>query len=117
MPRVGLLEFKKNLREFHRIAEVHRGRCVFIINHTIAEVAGKQGNGKSYNENFEIYNAAIRAQASQSGVAAIDLPMIMKLRQVDLRAFLADDHLHLSARGNLVYADMVFSALKVILDS
>lgn len=117
VPRIGVREFKKNLREFHRIAHMHRGQCVFIVNHTIAEVGGEQGNGKNYNENLKAYNPAIRSVAKQLSAPAIDLPVLMKQRRIDLDAFLADDHLHLSVVGNHVYAEMVFDTLATILNT
>ncbi|MFQ6021962.1 MAG: SGNH/GDSL hydrolase family protein [Acidiferrobacterales bacterium] len=115
VPRVGVEEFKRNLREFHRIAHAQQGQCVFVVNHTIAAVSGKQGNGKSYNENLQPYNPAIRAVAQQLGAPAIDLPMLMAQRRVDLETLLTDDRLHLSVPGNQIYADIVFDMLVTIL--
>ncbi len=112
VPRVGLPEFRKNLREFHRVIRAHRGQCVFVVNHSIAAVAGYQGNDNSYRENAAPYNAAIREVARELRASIIDLPKRLDERSVDLQAFLADDGLHLSANGNRVYADMVFDALR-----
>jgi lysophospholipase L1-like esterase len=39
----------------------------------------------------------------------------MKKRKVDLKKFLKEDELHLSVKGNHIYADMIFEALKNIL--
>jgi lysophospholipase L1-like esterase len=115
VPRVGLDEFRKNMHEFHRVAHTHGGRCVFIINHTIAAVAGKQGNGVRYKNNMEPYNSAISEVAEMCNAAAIDLPALMAQRQVGLDLFVVDDGLHLSALGNQLYAEMVLEALKEIL--
>jgi lysophospholipase L1-like esterase len=109
--RVGLDEFKKNLREFHRIITVRQGRSVFIINHTIGVVPGEQGNGQSYKDNVEAYNIAIGQIAEELQTSCIDLPSVMTQRQVDLGIFLAEDQIHLSADGNRIYADLVFDGL------
>jgi lysophospholipase L1-like esterase len=117
-PRVGLDEFKANLREMHRAIRARRGTPVFIVNHTIGPVAARCGNGKSYNANFAPYNPAIKQVAVALKAPAIDLPAMMRRRKVDLDAFLAehkDDNLHLSPRGNHLYADMVLEALTPLL--
>lgn len=91
---------------------------MFIVNHTIGKVNVKGGNGKLYNTNFAPYNPAIRHVAAALKAPTIDLPAMMRKRKVDLDTFLAehpDDNLHLSPRGNHIYADMVFEALKTIL--
>ncbi len=111
VPRIGLDEFKKNLREFHRIITVHQGRSVFIISHTIGVVPGEQGNGQSYKDNVEPYNIAIGQIAEELKTSCIDLPSMMTQRQVDLGTFLAEDQIHLSADGNRIYADMLFDGL------
>ncbi len=113
VPRVGLDEFKKNLREFHRIISMHQGRSVFIINHTIGAVPGEQGNGKIYKDNVEPYNIAIGQIAEELKTSFIDLPSMMTQRQVDVGTFLAEDQIHLSADGNRIYADMVFDGLVI----
>ena len=113
VPRVGLDEFKKNLREFHRIITVHQGRSVFIISHTIGAVPGEQGNGQSYKDNVEPYNIAIGQIAEELETSCIDLPSMMTQRQVDLGTFLSEDQIHLSADGNRIYADMVFDGLVI----
>jgi lysophospholipase L1-like esterase len=115
VPRVGLDEFKKNLREFHRLVTVHQGRSIFIVNHTIGFVPGEQGNGKSYKDNVEPYNIAIGQIAQELKTSCIDLPSMMAQRRVDLGTFLAEDQVHLSADGNRIYADMVFDSVLMIL--
>jgi lysophospholipase L1-like esterase len=117
VPRVGLTEFQKNLHEFHRLGNTQGGECVFIVNHTIGAVPGRQGNGKSYNENFEPYNRTVGALARELGALAIDLPRMMQQRLVDLGDFLAVDRLHLSRAGNHQYAAMLFEGLSQIMDS
>ena len=111
LPRVGLKEFVRNLREFHRIATVHESSCVFILNHTIAKVEGIQGNGLSYNENLLSYDKAVIELAEALGTEKIDLPRIMAASGIDLDAFLSDDNLHLSETGNKHYAQIVFDVI------
>lgn len=110
-PRVSLDEFIRNLREFHRIATAHNSRCVFILNHTIAEVDGKQGNGLTYNENLSAYDQAVITLADELNAELIDLPGMMAVKGVPLKEFLSDDNLHLSAAGNKHYAQMVFDVI------
>jgi lysophospholipase L1-like esterase len=117
-PRVGLDEFKANLREMHRAIRSRKGTPVFIVNHTIGPSSWKGGNGKSYNANFAPYNPAIKQVAVALKAPTIDLPAMMRRRRVDLNEFLSeheDDNLHLSARGNHLYADMVFETLTLLL--
>jgi lysophospholipase L1-like esterase len=115
VPRVGLEEFKKNLREFHRIITAYQGRSVFIINHTIGVILGEQGNGQSYKDNVQPYNMVIGQIAEELETSCIDLPSMMTQRQVDLGTFLAEDQIHLSADGNRIYAGMVFDGLVIAL--
>jgi len=110
-PRVSLEEFLRNLREFHRIATAHNSRCVFILNHTIAEVEGRQGNGLTYNENLWSYDQAVIEFAEELRAEVIDLPGMMAVKDVPLQEYLAYDNLHLSAAGNKHYAQMVFDVI------
>ncbi len=112
VPRVSLAEFQRNLAEFHRVITAKKGTCVFVINHSIGAVPGKQGNGKSFNENFHPYNEAIRTLAGKLNAATIDLPLMMRERKVDLDNFLSLDLIHLSMEANEHYAEMIFAALK-----
>lgn len=112
--RVCIPEFKLNMREFARMIGIRKGKSVFIVNHTIGRGRdqGRQGNGKSYAANVAPYNPAIREVARKTRCPLIDLPVIMIQRGVALKAFLAEDDLHLTAAGNHTYADMVFETLK-----
>lgn len=111
VPRVEVAEFKKNLREFHRLARAHGGEGAFVINHTITSVAGRQGNGLSYEQNFAPYDRAVRALADELAAPRIDLPAMMERRRIALRDFLAPDGIHLRVGANALYADMVCEAL------
>ena len=114
VPRVGLAEFEKNLKEFHRIAKKNNSVPVFILNHTIGEVSGKQGNGKSYNENMQPYDNAIRQIANELKAELIDIPLQMTLRDIDVNDFVSGDKLHLSLSANHAYADIIYSGLNQI---
>jgi len=109
--RVSRQEFVRNLREFHRLANVHESSCVYILNHTIAEVEGIQGNGLSYNDNLLLYDKAVIELVEALGAEKIDLPVMMAASGVDLHAFLSDDNLHLSETGNKHYAQMIFDVI------
>ncbi len=113
--RVGVEEYRKNLTEFQRLIKTHKGKTIFIVNHTIARREPAQGNGKSHNTNLRPYNIAVKEVAKRAKAPVIDLPAMMKKRRVDLKKFLTDDGIHLSAEGNHLYAGMVFQALKTIL--
>lgn len=115
VPRVGLEEFRKNLREFYRIAAAGGGQCAFTVNHTIAVVAGSQGNSRSYRDNLEPYNAAIREVARACSAPMIDLPAMLAQQQFGLDRLVSEDGMHLSISGNRIYADLVFAALRQML--
>jgi len=110
-PRVSLEEFVRNLREFHRIATAKNTSCVFILNHSIAEVEGRQGNGLTYNENLLPYDQAVIALAEELKAEVIDLPGMMAAKGVPLQEYLSNDNLHLSEAGNKHYAQMVFDVI------
>ena len=110
-PRVSLGEFVRNLREFHRIATAKNTSCVFILNHSIAEVDERQGNGLTYNQNLLPYDKAVIKLAEELKAKVIDLPGIMAAKEIPLDEYLSDDNLHLSEAGNKHYAQMVFDVI------
>ena len=110
-PRVSLGEFIRNLREFHRIATANNSSCVFILNHSIADVEGVQGNGLTYNENLLPYDQAVITLAEELKAEIIGLPEMMAAKGVPLQEYLSDDNLHLSEVGNKHYAQMIFDVI------
>ncbi len=114
VPRVGLVEFEKNLREFHRIAIVNNSIPVFILNHSIGDIDGMQGNGKTFNENFGPYNNAIRDIANDLKAELIDIPLQMSIRNIDVNNFVSGDKLHLAIEANHIYADIIYTGLNQI---
>jgi len=110
-PRVSLREFVRNLKEFHRIATAKNTSCVFILNHNIAEVDGRQGNGLTYNQNLLPYDQAVITLAEELKAEVIDLPGMMAAKETPLDEYLSDDNLHLSEAGNKHYAQMVFDVI------
>jgi lysophospholipase L1-like esterase len=110
-PRVSLGEFVRNLREFHRIAIANNTSCVFILNHSIADVDGRQGNGLTYNQNLLPYDQAVITLAEELKAEVIDLPGMMTAKETPLDEYLSDDNLHLSEAGNKHYAQMVFDVI------
>jgi lysophospholipase L1-like esterase len=110
-PRVSLGEFVRNLKEFHRIATAKNTSCVFILNHSIAEVDGRQGNGLTYNQNLLPYDQTVITLAEELKAEVIDLPGMMAAKETPLDEYLSDDNLHLSEAGNKHYAQMVFDVI------
>ena len=113
-PRVGLAEFEKNLKEFHRIVKAHNSVPVFILNHTIGEVDDEQGNGKSYNDNYAPYSKAIEAVANELNALLIDVPKQMSERGIKADDFVSDDQIHLSLAANQDYAEIIYAGLNEI---
>jgi lysophospholipase L1-like esterase len=115
--RVGLEDYRKNLREFHRIAAAHESVCAFIVNHLPARDTENHTapNGETYSANFAPYNVAVRQVAEELGAPTIDLPRILQGQQIETDALVSEDGAHLSVEGNHLYADMVFERLKQIL--
>jgi len=113
-PRVGIAEFEKNLKEFHRIVKAHNSVPVFVLNHTIGEVDGEQGNGKSYNDNYAPYSKAIQAIAIEVGATLIDIPMRMLERGIKTEDFVSEDQIHLSLAANNDYAEFIYAGLNEI---
>lgn len=112
VPRVGVEEFRKNLREFQRLVVRSGGCCVFVINHILGEVGGWQGNDAPYRDNVVPYNMVIRELAVTLNTPYIDLPSAMAAHEVDVDTFVAEDKLHLSQRGNQSYAEMILEGLQ-----
>lgn len=109
--RVSLYEFKKNLREFYRAILRKRGTCIFIVNHAIGDVRGKQGNRKSFYDNFQPYNDTIRYVANKLEAPCIDLYEIIRERQINIDYFVSLDKMHLTLEGNMKYAAMVYESI------
>jgi lysophospholipase L1-like esterase len=112
--RVGIAEFEKNMKEFHRIAKENNSVPVFILNHSIGEVDGKQGNGKTYNENVAPYNNVIRKIANDVKAELIDIPLQMSIRDIDVNNFVSGDKIHLAIEANHIYADIIYTGLNQI---
>ena len=110
-PRVCLAEFEMNLKEFHRIAKEYNSASIFILNHSIGEVTGDQGNSKSYNDNYEPYAIAIRKVVDELDSLLIDLPLEMVKRSIKTEDFVSEDQIHLSLEANQHYADIIFDEL------
>lgn len=112
--RVGLPEFERNLLEIVRLVRAGKGYPVMLVNHPIPAVRkfGEQGNGKNYGANFLPYQSAIRDVAIKSRSSLIDLEASMRAARVSLKELLSEDNLHLSKKGNAIYARHVWQGLK-----
>lgn len=117
VPRVGVAEYRKNMREIHRIVTAHQSRCIFIINHLTDRTgdAHVMPNGQIYNTNFAPYNIAVKQVAADLNAPTIDLPQIMQTQNISIDSLVSEDRLHLSVQGNHRYAAMVFDRLKSLL--
>ncbi len=115
-PRVSLVEFAENLAAIARRVAQAEGQPVLIVNHNIGPVAGEQGNGKSYGENFVPYNARIVEVAKQWNLPSIDLPSLMTRQDVRPEMLVRADGIHLSENGNRHYAELIFTGLQPILE-
>ncbi len=114
--RVSLYEYGRNLRAFNETVTMFGGRTIYIIPHTILPIlVPLQGNGKTYNANMEPYRPMMEHVAKSIGSPFIDLPKMMKERNINLHDFLMPDKIHLSVYGNQEYADMVFDRMVEIL--
>lgn len=116
-PRVSLARFRENLRTLHARIHDGGGRCVYVVNHRLGPVGGLQGNGRSYLENVAPYDPAVREVARSLEAWSIDLSELMHARRIDAQGFVAADGLHLSARGNRLYAELVFAGLTPLLEA
>jgi lysophospholipase L1-like esterase len=114
IPRVGIVEFEKNLKEFYRIAKDNNSIPVFIMDHIIGEVDGEQGNGKTYNENIIPYNTAVRNIVNELKAEFIDIPLQMSIRNIEINDFVSGDKIHLSLEANHAYADIIYTSLNQI---
>ncbi len=115
--RCGLAAFKDNLSEIVELIRRGGGHPVLVVNHCIATPRKNhvQGNGKDYMENFKPYQAAIRSAARQLMTPIIDLERMMQSANVVLTDLLGEDGLHLSERGNAVYAGFLLKGLLPLL--
>ncbi|WP_127587880.1 SGNH/GDSL hydrolase family protein [Paenibacillus koleovorans] len=113
VPRVSVLEYEKNMREFHRVIQKRGGRCFFVLNHPLEEPPGFyiQGNGLTFQQNLEPYNEVVRKLSEELEVPVLDLPRGLRERRTPLIQFWTGDGVHLSEYGNAVYADIVFEQL------
>jgi lysophospholipase L1-like esterase len=114
VPRVGLAEYQKNLREFDRIAKQHAGGCVFLGQHALGVVAGVQGNAQAYEHNAASYHHAMCGLARELETPFVDLRELMRGERIDVADFVLEDGIHLSRVGNQHYARMVFARLKTL---
>ncbi len=112
VPRVSTEEFRTKLREFQRIALNHGGQCVFIVNHTLGQVPGSQGNDRSFQENFAPYNLVIRELAVTLNTPYIDLPSMMAAHRITVEDFVDSGGIHLTPTGNRLYAEMILAGLQ-----
>ncbi len=115
-PRVGLVEYQRNLRHIHQLVLRGQGRAIFVVDHEPRQVSGAQGNGLSFEQNHAPYANVLRSVIAELGADAIDLPALARGASLAATELLGPDGLHLSARGNHHYANLVLAGLLPLLE-
>jgi lysophospholipase L1-like esterase len=113
--RVGIEEFKANLYTFGEIVSQRGGQPVYMIIHPVHilnEV--KQTDGEFYSVKCAAYGEACRAVATALRAPIIDVGKRMQEQKIAASDFYSDS-VHLSARGNVLLAKMVFTSLLPLL--
>jgi lysophospholipase L1-like esterase len=116
VPRISVVDYEKNLREFYRVTTLKGGCCVFVANHILQPLDGSrflnQGNGKTYQENLDPYNTIVRKLSDELSVPLIDFPKYINQNSIDVQSLLIEDGVHLSRYGYTLYTDYIFECLK-----
>ena len=107
LARVGIGEFLRNLRALQAAVAVRGGTVVFTTYHRF-----RTGHVASYRR----YAHVTRHVAAETGSPLIDLYRMMVEQEIGLDGFVTEDGIHLTARGNAKYADMILDGLMPILD-
>ncbi|MDZ7295727.1 MAG: SGNH/GDSL hydrolase family protein, partial [candidate division KSB1 bacterium] len=100
VPAVGVEEYRKNLREFHRVCRAQKSVCVLVANHPLSRARLAQGNGRTLHVNLQPYNEAVRQLAAELRAPLVDIPRMMEERAIKLADFVQEDGIHLTAQGN-----------------
>lgn len=118
-PRVAVGEFASNLREIVRMVRAAGGTPLLLAPHYPEpdrrdEQSRKydQGNGATYAENFRPYHLATCDAAQECGVPLIDMPRLLAGAGACAADLLMPDGVHLTAAGNLFYAEQVYRSLE-----
>lgn len=104
--RVSVDEFLRNLHGIHDAVSARGGRTVFMTYHRFR---------LTETIDYKPYASATRAVARSCGAPIIDLYRMMVERETEVSTFVVEDGLHLTALGNVLYAEMVFEGLQEIL--
>jgi lysophospholipase L1-like esterase len=114
--RVGAHEYRANLESLGQLVKARGGIPVFILNHPcyFSEPHPPQPDGRVYADKVDEYREICREVAKALITPVIDLPMLMKNWTVQPEDFYADGT-HLNAKGQRLYAEMVFSVLQNLL--
>lgn len=110
-PRVSVSEYERNIRELRRLFTDRGVVCLLVINHRIEDWHNPQGNAARYVENYRPYAATMRRLAQERPTRPIDLPGLMEARGIQPAALVRNDGLHLSRRGNRIYAELIHQGL------
>ena len=114
-PQVGIEEFATNLREIHRLIAEGGGNTIFVVEHVpVPSPTYIPGNGKTYAQNYDPYRQAVSETAGELGCPLIDIPSLMADRGIETSQIVTDDGLHISRDGNAIYAELIFSQLRLL---
>ena len=110
--RVGIQEFRSNLKELIRVVKAGGGYPLLIANHpVIGRKGSKQANGKSYVQNYAPYQKMIYQVGKEAKTPVLDLPAGFKRAGLTAEDVCTEDGLHISTPGQAHYAKIVFEEL------
>jgi lysophospholipase L1-like esterase len=107
LQRVSVTEFERNIRALQTAVAERGGTMVFTTYHRF---------DTGHVESYKAYARTTRRVAIETGSPLIDLYRMMVARNADLKGFVTEDGIHLTANGNAQYAAMVLEGLKPILE-
>lgn len=113
IPRVSLSSYSENLQEILRQIRAAQGDAIIIINHpvTLGRERHPQGNGESIGANLAPYNRAAWDLAQREKLPTVNIPELLECEDIPMEEFWSEDCVHLSPRGNRLYARLVSSVL------
>lgn len=110
--RVGPAEYADNLRAMVTIVRRRGGSPVLVANHLpVYENEIRQNDGTLYSDKVRAYNAIVGTLAAEMEVPLIDMEAHFAEHEQSA-GVLRVDGLHLSIRGNEVYARRIFEFLR-----
>jgi len=112
LPRVNPVSFKYNLKEMIEKFSASGIRKIILSTNQLIPVRKPMLNGKDYNENNRRYNDLVREVASETRVTLCDMERLIGRRD---KSYFLDENgkwIHLSERGNRLYAEKIMPYIK-----